>query len=61
MTARDTRSEARVSLGDLYGVFRRRMWWFLIPAVLGLLISGVLALTLPPEYEAVATVTVERR
>ncbi|HTO54031.1 MAG TPA: Wzz/FepE/Etk N-terminal domain-containing protein, partial [Myxococcota bacterium] len=59
MTARDMRSEAGVSLGDLYGVFRRRKWWFLIPAILGVVISGVLALTLPPEYEAVSTVTVE--
>ncbi|MFI5314379.1 MAG: GumC family protein [Myxococcota bacterium] len=59
MTARDLRSEAGVSLGDLYGVFRRRMWWFLAPTGIGLLISGVLALALPPEYEAVATVTVE--
>jgi polysaccharide chain length determinant protein (PEP-CTERM system associated) len=59
MTARDIRSETGVSLGDLAGVFRRRMGWFLIPAFLGLVISGVLALVLPPEYEAVATVTVE--
>jgi polysaccharide chain length determinant protein (PEP-CTERM system associated) len=59
MTARDIRNEAGVSLGDLAGIFRRRMWWFLIPAALGLMISGVLALVLPPEYEAVATVTVE--
>ena len=59
MTTRDMRSEAGVSLGDLYGVFRRRMWWFVIPAVLGLVISGALALLLPPEYEPSATVTVE--
>jgi len=59
MTARDIRNEAGVSLGDLAGIFRRRMWFFLIPAVLGLLISGILALSLPPEYEGVATVTVE--
>src|SRR5882672_6143540 len=59
MTARDMRSEAGVSLRDLYGIFRRRVWWFVIPALTGLFISGVLALTLPPEYEASATVTVE--
>ncbi|HTO06339.1 MAG TPA: Wzz/FepE/Etk N-terminal domain-containing protein [Myxococcota bacterium] len=59
MTARDIRNETGVSLGDLAGIFRRRMWFFLIPAVLGLLISGILALSLPPEYEGVATVTVE--
>jgi polysaccharide chain length determinant protein (PEP-CTERM system associated) len=59
MTARDVRSEAGVSIGDLYGVFRRRMWWFLAPTIVFTVGSLVLALALPPEYEAAATVTVE--
>ena len=59
MTARDVRSEAGVSIGDIYGVARRRMWWFLIPTGVALVGSLVLALALPPEYEATATVTVE--
>ena len=59
MTARDVRSEAGVSLGDLYGVFRRRRAWFLIPTIVGTVASGVLALALPPTFEATATVTVE--
>jgi polysaccharide chain length determinant protein (PEP-CTERM system associated) len=59
MTARDLRSEAGVSLGDLYGVFRRRKWWFLLPTGIGLVLSAVLAMVLPPEYQAEATVTVE--
>lgn len=59
MTVRDVRSEAGVRIGDLYGVFRRRKWWFLVPTIVAVVGSLVLALALPPEYEAVATVTVE--
>jgi protein tyrosine kinase modulator len=59
MTARDPRNETGVSLGELYGVFRRRRWWFLAPTGIAIVVSAVLALALPPEYEAVATVTVE--
>ena len=59
MPARDVRNEAGMSLGDIYGALRRRRGWFLIPAALGVVASLVLALTLPAEYEAAATVTVE--
>ena len=60
MTTRDLRSsEAGVSLGDLYGVFRRRLWWFLGPSLAGIVLAAGLALFLPAMYEAVATVTVE--
>jgi uncharacterized protein involved in exopolysaccharide biosynthesis len=59
MATRDTRNEAGLSLGDLYGVMRRRRGWFVIPTAIGVVASLVLALTLPAEYEASATVTVE--
>ena len=59
MAARDVRNEAGMSLGDIYGVLRRRRAWFLVPTALGVVASLVLALTLPAEYEAAATVTVE--
>jgi succinoglycan biosynthesis transport protein ExoP len=59
MAARDMRNEAGVSLGDLYGVFRRRKWWFLVPTGVGVVLSLALALLLPAVYEAVSTVTVE--
>ena len=59
MTARDVRSEAGVSLGDLYGVFRRRRRWFFVPFGVGVLLSALAALFWPPTYEATATVTVE--
>jgi hypothetical protein len=60
MTTRDLRSsEAGVSLGDLYGIFRRRMWWFLGPSLAGIVIATGLALFLPAIYDAGATVTVE--
>lgn len=59
MTARDVRSEAGVSIGDLYGVIRRRKWWLIVPVSVAVVGSLVLALALPPVYEAVATVTVE--
>jgi polysaccharide chain length determinant protein (PEP-CTERM system associated) len=53
------RNEAGLSLGDIYGVLRRRSGWFLIPTAIGVVASLVLALALPAEYEAAATVTVE--
>jgi succinoglycan biosynthesis transport protein ExoP len=61
MTTRDLRStgEAGVSIGDLYGVFRRRLWWFLAPTLTGVVVSLGLALGLPSQYQAEATVTVE--
>jgi len=61
MTTRDLRNsgEAGVSIGDLYGTFRRRLWWFMGPTLAGIVLALALALGLPPEYEAVATVTVE--
>jgi protein tyrosine kinase modulator len=59
MTARDVRSEAGVSLGDLYSVFRRRRSWFLIPVVVSTVLSALLAIFMPPTYEGTATVTVE--
>jgi polysaccharide chain length determinant protein (PEP-CTERM system associated) len=59
MTARDLRNETGVSLGDVYGVFRRRRWWFIVPTLIALIVSAILALALPPEYEASAIVTVE--
>ncbi len=59
MTARDLRTEAGVGIGDIYGVLRRRMWWFLVPTIVALLGSLTVALALPAVYEAAATVTVE--
>lgn len=59
MAARDMRNEAGLSIGDIYGVLRRRRAWFLIPTALGVVLALALALGLPAEYEAEATVTVE--
>lgn len=59
MAARDMQNEAGLSLGDIYGVFRRRRYWFMVPMGVGIVASLVLALALPAQYEAVATVTVE--
>ncbi len=59
MAARDMRNDAGLSLGDIYGVLSRRSGWFLIPTAIGVVAALVLALTLPAEYEAAATVTVE--
>lgn len=59
MAARDMRNEAGLSIGDIYGVLRRRRAWFMIPTALGVILALALALGLPAEYEAVATVTVE--
>jgi succinoglycan biosynthesis transport protein ExoP len=59
MAARDMRNEAGLSIGDIYGVLRRRRAWFLIPTALGVILALGLALGLPAEYEAEATVTVE--
>jgi len=59
MAARDMQNDAGLSLGDIYGVLRRRRMWFLVPTGVGVIASLVLALALPAQYEAVATVTVE--
>src|SRR5512139_137723 len=59
MAARDVRNEAGLSLGDLYGVVRRRKWWFVLPTGIGVLLALALALGMPAIYEAVSTVTVE--
>jgi len=59
MPVRDMREEAGLSLGDLYGVLRRRRLWFIIPTSVGVVASLILALTLPANYEAKSTVTVE--
>jgi uncharacterized protein involved in exopolysaccharide biosynthesis len=44
---------------DLLGIVRRRIWWFLVPSVLGVLGALALALGLPPVYEAASIVVVE--
>lgn len=59
MAARDVHSEVSLGIGDIYQIARRRVWWFLIPAVAGVVLSFGLALVLPAEYEAEATVAVE--
>ena len=45
--------------GELWAVLGRRFWWFAIPSAFGLLISGVLALVWPAEYEAAAIVMIQ--
>ncbi|MCP4004610.1 MAG: hypothetical protein GY725_10475 [bacterium] len=59
MATRDVQGELGLSLGDLVQVFRRRIWWFLVPVGIAMVFSAVLAMVLPAEYEAEATVAVE--
>ncbi len=58
MAMRSTRSELEFGLGDLKGVLRRRLWWFAIPSVLGVIAALALAVTLPAEYEAASRVII---
>ncbi len=53
--------EQSLDLADLWAMFRRRRWQFLIPAILILLISIAIALLLPPVYKSEATIMVERQ
>jgi len=53
--------EQSLDLADLWAMFRRRRWQFLIPAILILLISIAIALILPPVYKSEATIMVERQ
>src|SRR5687768_6060597 len=43
---------------DYVSVFRRRVWWFVIPVVLAALIGAALVLFLPRTYETGATLAV---
>ena len=56
---RDRTNEISFSLEDLTRILRRRIGWFLVPAVLGVLGALGLALGLPPTYEAASIVLVE--
>jgi uncharacterized protein involved in exopolysaccharide biosynthesis len=51
--------ELGFSLGDLAAVFRRRIAWFLTPTVVGLLCALLIALLIPPVYEAETTILIE--
>jgi polysaccharide chain length determinant protein (PEP-CTERM system associated) len=50
--------ERSLHLLDYLSVVRRRRWWLLVPIVLGVLAGGILALTLPREYESSTTLAV---
>ncbi len=52
-------SELGLSFQDVARIVRRRAWWFVVPALLGVTGSLALALGLPAVYEAAAVVTVE--
>ncbi|HEY7501982.1 MAG TPA: Wzz/FepE/Etk N-terminal domain-containing protein [Vicinamibacterales bacterium] len=50
--------ERSLHLLDYLSVVQRRKWWLIVPSVLGLLVGGVLALTLPREYQSTTTLVV---
>jgi len=50
-----------LELADVWAMFRRRRWQFLIPAILILLTSIAVALLLPPVYKSETTIMVERQ
>jgi polysaccharide chain length determinant protein (PEP-CTERM system associated) len=53
----DTRSQIK----DYLDVAWRRRWWFIVPSVLGVCVSGYLAFTLPKIYRASTTILVLRQ
>ncbi len=59
MPTRDNTNEISFSLGDLKRILRRRMGWFLVPTLVGIVGGLALALGLKPSYEAASTVLVE--
>jgi len=50
--------ERSLHLLDYLSVVKRRRMWLAIPPVVGLLVGGILALTLPREYESSTTLVV---
>ena len=52
-------SEQSFSIGDYVAILRRRIWWFMLPAVLVATVALVMALTWPPTYRSTATVLIE--
>ena len=53
--------KAAPSLGDYWAALKRRRWYFLIPFLLVLYISLMLAYGLPPLYRSQATILIERQ
>ncbi|NBC95839.1 MAG: hypothetical protein GVY27_05740 [Deinococcus-Thermus bacterium] len=52
-------SEQGFAIGDYVAILRRRLWWFLLPAVLVAVAALTAALTWPPTYRSTATVLIE--
>ncbi len=59
MSQQNNTNEFSFSLGDVKRILRRRMAWFGVPTLIGVVGALVLALGLPPRYEAASTVLVE--
>ena len=59
MQAQQRSGELSFSLEDVTRILRRRKNWFLIPTGVGIVLALVLALGLPPTYEATSTVIVQ--
>lgn len=49
-----------VNLSDISGIIRRKKWYFLIPALLVLIVGWTVTLRLPPAYYSEATILIER-
>ena len=56
---RDPQAEQGFSPAEALAVLRRRIWWFAIPATLGVVIGGLVAFLWPAEYEAGSIVLIE--
>jgi succinoglycan biosynthesis transport protein ExoP len=50
--------EPRFDPLDYVSVFNRRKWWFIVPAVLALMVGGLLVWKLPRTYQASTTIAV---
>jgi polysaccharide chain length determinant protein (PEP-CTERM system associated) len=50
--------ERSMHLFDYLAVVRRRQWYLIVPIVAGILLGGLLALTLPREYQSSTTLAV---
>ena len=59
MPTQDKANEISFSLGDLKRILRRRMGWFGVPTLVGVVGALVLSLALPASYESTSTVLVE--
>ena len=61
MSEFEERSSRQLTVGEYLAILRRRMWWIIVPAVLGPIIGYGISLKLPSRYTSQTLVLVEEQ